>query len=73
MFGKKIICTDVNIGGILDLIRRNIQLNRNYQRQSSVIEVHELDFFAKNWSTHLEEEIKNIDVCLAADGMLFIT
>ena len=68
MFAQKVICTDINIGGILDLIRKNLQLNRHYQRSPSVIEVFELDFFANQWDEKLENEIKHVDICLAADG-----
>lgn len=31
------------------------------------MEVHELDFFANRWSENLEKEIKDVDICLAAD------
>lgn len=72
MFADKVLCTDINIGGILDLIRRNLQLNRQYLRKSSVIEVHELNFFDEKWSEKLENEIKNVDICLAADGKEFV-
>lgn len=68
MFARKVICTDINIGGILDLIRRNLLLNRHFQHKSSLVEVLELDFFADRWSEKLESEIKNVDICLAADG-----
>lgn len=68
MFAQKVICTDINIGGILGLIRKNLQLNRHYQRNPAVIEVHELDFFSNQWDEKLENEITRVDICLAADG-----
>lgn len=68
MFAQKVICTDINVGGILDLIRKNVQLNRHYQKNPSAIQVHELDFFADQWDEKLEKEIENVDICLAADG-----
>lgn len=69
MYAQKVICTDINIGGILDLIRKNLLLNRHYQQKNTKIEVFELDFFANQWDEKLEHEIKNVDICLAADGM----
>jgi hypothetical protein len=35
------------------------------------MEVHELDFFANRWSEKLEKELKEVDICLAADGKLY--
>ncbi|KAG5678633.1 hypothetical protein PVAND_008289 [Polypedilum vanderplanki] len=64
---KKVLCTDINIAGILDLIKRNLKLNSHYQRTKNNIEVHELDFFAEKWSDQLELAIKDVDICLAAD------
>lgn len=70
MYSRKVFCTDINIGGILDLIRRNIQLNDHYQKYKNNIEIHELDFFADKWSNELEKALIDIDVCFAADGNL---
>jgi hypothetical protein len=71
MYAKKVLCTDINVGGILDLIKRNLKLNRHYQNKSCFMEVHELDFFANRWSEKLEKELKEVDICLAADGKLY--
>ena len=73
MYSKKVLCTDINIGGILDLIRRNVLLNDHYQKYRNNIEIHELDFFADKWSNELEKALAEIDVCFVADGNNFIT
>ncbi|CAO1321249.1 unnamed protein product [Diamesa hyperborea] len=67
IFTKRVLCTDINIGGILDLIKRNIELNKQYQKIPNNIAVYELNFMAKQWSVELEEELKNVDIVLAAD------
>lgn len=69
IFTKRVLCTDINIGGILDLIQRNIELNKQYQKTPNNIAVYELNFMAKQWSVELEEELKNVDIVLAADGL----
>ena len=69
IFTKRVLCTDINIGSILDLIKRNIELNKQYQNTPNNIAVYELNFMAKQWSVELEEELKNVDIVLAADGM----
>jgi methyltransferase-like protein 22 len=69
MYAKKVICTDINLDGILDLIRRNVKLNSHYQKSDKNIEVHELDFFDNQWRIELQNAITNVDICLAADGM----
>lgn len=68
MYANKVLCTDIKLGGILDLIKRNVKLNNHYQRSKDCIEVHELDFFSDKWSDELETSIKNVDICIAADG-----
>ncbi|CAO1345198.1 unnamed protein product [Diamesa serratosioi] len=67
IFSKRVLCTDINIGGILELIKRNIELNKQYQKTPNNVAVYELNFMAKQWSVDLEEELKNVDIVLAAD------
>lgn len=68
IYAKKVICTDLNIGGILDLIKRNVELNKSYQRTPGNVEVHELDFLAERFSVRLEDELNTVDIAVAADG-----
>ena len=62
--------SDIKVGGILDLIKRNIELNSNHQRYPKNIEVMELDFLAKTFSVKLEEELLTTEIALAADGKI---
>lgn len=58
--------SDVDMGGILELIKRNVGLNSKFiQAKVSVLG---LDFFAKEWSAELENKLKEVNVILAADG-----
>lgn len=68
IYAKKVICTDINIGGILDLIKRNIELNRVFQRNRNNIEILELNFLDENYSVKLEESLQQIDIAICADG-----
>lgn len=61
--------TDLNFGGILELIKRNVNLNKHFQRTSKNIKVFELNFKANSWGVSLEEELKIVEYALAADGM----
>lgn len=62
---KQVICTDLEAGGILDLIRRNIK--RNSKLAKAEFSVLPLDFYADNFSRELTEKLKSVDVILAAD------
>lgn len=70
MYAKKVVCTDINIGGILDLIKRNIELNRVFQRNRNNIEVLELNFLDENYAVNLEENLKQVDIAICADGKM---
>lgn len=54
----------------MDLIKRNVELNKSYQRYPKNIEVHELDFLANSFSVRFEDELKTVDIAVAADGDL---
>ncbi|XP_014473305.1 PREDICTED: methyltransferase-like protein 22 isoform X2 [Dinoponera quadriceps] len=62
---KKVICTDINVGGILSLIERNFQRNRAYVRSSYNVE--EVNFLDLGWSRRLEERLQEANIVLAAD------
>lgn len=65
---KRIVCTDLNIGGILDLIRNNIKRNSSLISKDGKIDVMEFDFKATEWSAVLREMVSQTDVVIAADG-----
>jgi hypothetical protein len=62
------IFSDINLGGILKLIEKNIE--RNKALIKSKICVTELDFLNPNWSTTLRKKVTKVDVIMAADGKL---
>jgi methyltransferase-like protein 22 len=68
IYAKKVICTDINVGGMVDLIKRNLDLNKHYQREKSNIEVMELNFLDEKYELNLDNALKTVNVALAADG-----
>lgn len=66
---KDITCTDINLGGILELIKTNVERNRQLFENGVNVHVMELDFKDKHWPTELCDAIRNADVIFTADGM----
>ncbi|XP_054014871.1 methyltransferase-like protein 22 isoform X1 [Hylaeus anthracinus] len=62
---KEVICTDVDIEGILKLIHRNFTRNSVYVK--SKISVKELNFFDLKWPTSYEKSVNVATIILAAD------
>lgn len=46
-------------------------MNESYQRYPKNIEVMELDFMAESFSVKLEDELRRVDIAVAADGKIF--
>lgn len=62
-----IVCTDIDIGGILNVIKRNVELNKRLLNKQVKIHVQELDF--KNpWNDELKAIVSESNIILAADG-----
>ncbi|XP_023246726.1 methyltransferase-like protein 22 isoform X2 [Copidosoma floridanum] len=64
-FAKEVVCTDVDIGGILKLIEKNFERNR--QLVNAKVTVTELNFLDPNWNATLKTKIGKVDVIMAAD------
>ena len=64
-WAKKVLCTDVDLGEILNLIRRNVALNEHDLKADC--DVREIDFFRTDWKTKLSSDLRNIDTILVAD------
>lgn len=75
MYANRCVCTDINLGGILELIASNIRRNQRRRngpiasRPLDAMNVMELDFrqHAGGWSPALLAAIQRTDVFLAAD------
>ncbi|XP_047534733.1 methyltransferase-like protein 22 [Vanessa atalanta] len=65
MFAKKVVCTDIDLGGILDLIKLNAKYNSKLIK--SQFKVMPLDFTKLDWNRPLLDEIKGTDIVIAAD------
>ncbi|XP_022830064.1 methyltransferase-like protein 22 [Spodoptera litura] len=65
LYAKKVICTDINMGGILDLIKLNAKYNKKLIK--SQFKVMPLDFTDTAWSSSLLTEVKQASIILAAD------
>ncbi|XP_046600676.1 methyltransferase-like protein 22 isoform X3 [Neodiprion lecontei] len=65
MLANEVICTDVNVGGILKLIQGNVDRNRVYIKSPFLVT--ELNFFNLNWPKTLQEKIDAASIILAAD------
>ncbi|XP_004931567.1 methyltransferase-like protein 22 isoform X1 [Bombyx mori] len=65
LFAEKVVCTDINVGGILDLINLNAKYNKDLIK--SHFSVMPLDFTDTAWSSKLNNVIKEVDFIIAAD------
>lgn len=69
---KMIICyscflfTDVNLGGILKLIEKNLECNRSLIKSKTCVT--ELNFLDESWNGTIMDKVKSVDVIMAADG-----
>lgn len=64
-----IICTDIDLGGILEVVKSNIELNKNIINNRAKVCVMELDFKKILWSDALQKAVWESDIIIAADGI----
>ncbi|CAB3247669.1 unnamed protein product [Arctia plantaginis] len=65
LYAKKVVCTDIDLGGILELIKLNAKYNRSLIKSN--FKVMPLDFTDTNWKPQVLDEIKHSDIIIAAD------
>ncbi|CAG4947006.1 unnamed protein product [Parnassius apollo] len=65
LYAKKVVCTDIDLGGILELIKLNAKYNSHLIK--SQFNIMPLDFTQTEWSRQLSDEISNVDIIVAAD------
>lgn len=63
-----IICTDIDLGGILDVVKSNVELNKNLINNQANVTVMELDFKKKIWPENLKNAVSKSNIIIAADG-----
>ncbi|XP_038223460.1 methyltransferase-like protein 22 [Zerene cesonia] len=65
IYAKKVVCTDIDVGGILELIKINAKCNEKLIK--SQFKVLPLDFMNTDWNSILLREIQQTDIIIAAD------
>ncbi|CAG4962680.1 unnamed protein product [Colias eurytheme] len=65
IYAKKVVCTDIDVGGILELIKINAKCNEKLIK--SQFKVLPLDFMDTDWNSTLLREIQQTDIIIAAD------
>ncbi|XP_049956246.1 methyltransferase-like protein 22 [Schistocerca serialis cubense] len=65
MFAHEVVSTDIDTEEILELIWANKERNKKWIK--SKFSVMGFDFFAKKWSSELEEKLREVTTILAAD------
>lgn len=66
LYCDQVWCTDLDIGGLLQLIQENVKLNHHLKPRADV-HVHELDFMNRGWSAELMDQVRATDFVVAAD------
>lgn len=65
---QDIVCTDIDLGGLLNLIRSNVALNKSIMNNRISVHVMELNFENRKWSEKLRKAVCDSNVIIAADG-----
>lgn len=68
-YAREVVCTDINVGGLLNLIQANITRNSHLKNPSCNVVVTELDFKVpyNNYSDALKEQLQDVEYVIAAD------
>uniref|UniRef100_A0A8D8DEJ0 Methyltransferase-like protein 22 n=1 Tax=Culex pipiens TaxID=7175 RepID=A0A8D8DEJ0_CULPI len=66
---REVICTDINIGGLLKLIQANIDRNAHLKDPDCNVVVTELDFKVKyeDYSEYLKTQLQDVEYVICAD------
>lgn len=69
MYAREVICTDIDVGGLLDLIRGNVQRNAHLSNPHCRVHVTELDFKAsyQDYPRELKDKLQHVQYVVAAD------
>ncbi|XP_053684927.1 methyltransferase-like protein 22 [Sabethes cyaneus] len=68
-FAREVICTDINVGGLLELIKSNITRNSHLSDPDCNVVVTELDFTVKyeDYSDDLKKLLQDVEYVVTAD------
>lgn len=68
-YAREVICTDINVGGLLDLIQANIDRNAHLKDPNCNVIVSELDFKVsyENFSDELKAQLQDVEFVICAD------
>lgn len=66
---REVICTDIHIGGLLELIKANIDRNAHLKNPECNVIVTELDFKVnyKDYSEYLKTQLQDVEYAICAD------
>ncbi|XP_058056098.1 methyltransferase-like protein 22 isoform X2 [Anopheles bellator] len=69
MYARQVICTDIDIGGLLDLIRSNIERNAYLSNPHCRVNVEELNFKTsyQDFTREFKNQLQTINYVIAAD------
>uniref|UniRef100_A0A182PKE9 Methyltransferase-like protein 22 n=1 Tax=Anopheles epiroticus TaxID=199890 RepID=A0A182PKE9_9DIPT len=69
MYAREVICTDIDIEGLLDLIRGNVQRNAHLSNPHCRVHVTELDFKVsyQDYPRDLKTKLQDVQYVIAAD------
>ncbi|XP_055319004.1 methyltransferase-like protein 22 isoform X2 [Sitodiplosis mosellana] len=62
-----IVCTDIDLGGILNVVKSNVELNKRLINNQAKVKVMELDFKKSIWSDDLKNAVLKSNIIIAAD------
>ncbi|XP_055627858.1 methyltransferase-like protein 22 [Toxorhynchites rutilus septentrionalis] len=68
-FAREVICTDINVGGLLDLIQSNVNRNSHLKNPDCNVTVTELDFKVRyeDYPSELKSTLQDVEYVIAAD------
>ncbi|XP_031622643.1 methyltransferase-like protein 22 isoform X2 [Contarinia nasturtii] len=62
-----VICTDIDSGGILEVLKSNVNLNKSVMNNRAIFRIMELDFKKTIWPDDLKNAVSSANIIIAAD------
>ncbi|XP_058833319.1 methyltransferase-like protein 22 isoform X2 [Topomyia yanbarensis] len=69
LFAREVICTDINVGGLLELINANVARNTHLKNPNCNVTVTELDFTIRyeDYPDDLKKQLQDVEYVITAD------